>query len=262
MLRTAGVTLVGVIVDVEVESSGCVLTVMHASQCDSSCVMYGAMCNSALRLVPATSAGKGLMSYLLASETFAVIGEPVAVVPGEPTNFALGYLRGELAAKEVHRGHRLWRNVFLVPALVDLIEVGGGYPLFRIREEGELIGRDGLKALLHKELHGIFLHLVFRRSLSDVGRSLQPFALVLQASAHQPCQNSRQFLLQFLFEPRVALPIQFALRLIHETKGKGQQFEALPEGRVMGWSARQEVGQEEALKKVRCRRRLRPFWTA
>lgn len=58
MVRTAGVTLGGVMVDVEVESSGCVLTVKHASQCDSSCVMYGAMCNSALRLVPATSAGR------------------------------------------------------------------------------------------------------------------------------------------------------------------------------------------------------------
>ena len=63
MVRTAGVTFGGVIVDVEVESSGCVLTVKHASQCDSSCVasscvIYGAMRNSALRLVPATSAGR------------------------------------------------------------------------------------------------------------------------------------------------------------------------------------------------------------
>ena len=58
MVRTAGVTLVGVIVDVEVESSGCVLTVKHASLCDSSCVIYGAMCNSVSRLAPTTSAGR------------------------------------------------------------------------------------------------------------------------------------------------------------------------------------------------------------
>lgn len=63
MVRTAGVTLGGVIVDVEVDSSGCVLTVKHASPCvpscvASSCAMQSVMCNSVSRFMPAASAGR------------------------------------------------------------------------------------------------------------------------------------------------------------------------------------------------------------